>query len=78
MPINFMKDYLISYDYDNKEVGFYSNDNIIKINVEKVKKSSFFDIYICFVIFVILIGFYFSKYRKQIKMENDIELKFII
>ena len=78
MPINFMKDYLISYDYDNKEVGFYSNDNIIKINVEKVKKSSFFYIYICFAIFVILIGFYFSKYRKQIKMENDIELKFII
>ena len=77
IPINLMKEYIISYDYDNKEVGFYSNDNIIKIGLEEVKNSSILYIYISFGIFIILFGLYFSNYKNNIKKGNDIELELI-
>ena len=77
IPINLMKEYIISYDYDNKEVGFYSNENIIKIDLEKVKNSSSFYICINIGIFIILFGLYFVKHKTNIKKGNDIELELI-
>ena len=77
IPINLMKEYIISYDYDNKEVGFYSNENIIKIDLEKVKNSSSFYLCINIGIFIILFGLYFVKQKTNIKKGSDIELELI-
>ena len=60
LGIPFLKKYLMSYDYDYKVIGFYSNENNIK---DKIYKKNYIKIFMIIILLLIcaIFGFLLSK-----------------
>ena len=71
------------FDYENKEIGFYSEKYISKVDNNIIKENSMhLFIYLILIIFLIYIGLKFSKQKnlinnRNIKYNNQIELNLI-
>ena len=78
-----MEEFVILYDYENKEIGFYSEKYISKVDNNIIKENSMhLFIYLILIIFLIYIGLKFSKQKnlinnRNIKYNNQIELNLI-